>query len=64
MIQDEVQKSKVLVSWDVFLARLRDSRWITEAEYIDQLNALRKQHGLFPIRPEVPSQASNARSDI
>jgi hypothetical protein len=44
MMKDEAQKSKV--------------RWITEAEYIDQLNALRKQHNQFT------DSSRNAQSDI
>ena len=49
----EVQQLKLLAGQALYLARLRDTRQITEVEYIGRLNALRKQYGLSAIRPAV-----------
>ena len=53
MSEVEVQKLKLLAGQAVYLARLRDTRQITEVEYIGRLNALRVEYGLSPIRPAV-----------
>jgi hypothetical protein len=42
-----------------YLARLRDRGTITEDEYILRLNELRKEYGLWPIRP--PSSTTTTK---
>ena len=54
MTEDEMQRLKDLASRALHPARLRDTRRITESEYVDRLNVLRKQHGLWPIPPGTP----------
>jgi hypothetical protein len=54
MTDDEVHELKELAAKAHYLARQRDIRRISDAEYIELLNALREQHGLRPIVPLTP----------
>ena len=54
MTQTEMRQIQERAGRAAYLARRRDQRRISEAEYIDLLNALRRKQGLWPLRtPEL-----------
>jgi hypothetical protein len=55
MTQAETKSFQELAGRAVYLARLLDQKHISETEYIDRLNDLRRQHGLWPINPGAPT---------
>jgi hypothetical protein len=54
MTRQEMEQLCELAGRAQYLARLRDRRRITEKEYFDRLNDLRRQHGLWLLRPTQP----------
>src|SRR5205085_2441903 len=51
MTQAEMRSLQELAGRALYLARLRDQRRITETEYVDRLNDLRRQQGLGAVHP-------------
>jgi hypothetical protein len=51
MKETDVRVLQNLAGKAAYLARLRDRGTITEHEYILRLNQVRKEYGLWPIRP-------------
>jgi len=47
--EKEMQQLRQLAGEAQCLARLRDRHMISDTEYVDKLNVLRRQHGLWPL---------------
>ena len=55
MSRDEMKRLQALAGRANYLARLRDQGRMSESDYIERLNEVRREYGLWPLqRPPQP----------